>query len=103
MRQNPHISSVVSVVDDLQSIRSPYFQMETQSLTLFWDSEHEEDGAVAELLASTPHVDWTKPLFLFAVSSHLLQKASDDAMHLSLPVYFSPMVILSLIPCVLEG
>lgn len=48
---------------------------ETQSLTLFWDVDQDDDRTVAELLGSTPYLDWTKPVFLYAVPIHLLQKA----------------------------
>ncbi|XP_071544950.1 uncharacterized protein Glyat isoform X2 [Panulirus ornatus] len=48
--------------------------METQSVSVFWDVDQDDDQTVAELLGSTPRLDWSEPVILFAVPIHLLHK-----------------------------
>ncbi|XP_071542300.1 uncharacterized protein [Panulirus ornatus] len=48
--------------------------METQNLSIFWDVDQDDDRTVSELLGSTPHLDWTKPVHFRCVPIPLLQK-----------------------------
>ncbi|KAG7166232.1 uncharacterized protein LOC121869617 [Homarus americanus] len=48
-----------------------------QSVSLFWDTEKEEEETVAELLSSAPVIDWTQPVFFFACAQHLLSKVEE--------------------------